>query len=106
MATIEQFRQLEFKVARIVEAKPHPNADRLLVLTVETGPERKEVVAGIAPHYQPEALAGKLVVLVNNLEPAVIRGVTSQGMVLAAQDGTTLSLVSLERPVAPGATVK
>lgn len=106
MATIEQFKQLELKVARVVEAKKHPNADRLLVLTVEMGSERKEIVAGIALHYQPEQLAGKLVVVVNNLDPAVIRGVTSQGMVLAAQDGEVLTVVSPERPVTPGSTVK
>ena len=106
MATIEQFKELEFKVARVVEAKKHPNADRLLVLTVEIGSEKKEIVSGIALHYQPEQLAGKLVVVVNNLEPAVIRGVASQGMVLAAQDGEILTLVSPERPVASGSTVK
>lgn len=106
MATIEQFRQLELKVARVVEAKLHPNADRLLVLSIDTGTERKEVVAGIAPHYRPEDLAGKLVVVVNNLEPAVIRGVTSQGMVLAAVDGETMSVVSPERPVSPGSVVR
>ena len=106
MATIEQFRELELKVARVVEAKLHPNADRLLVLGLDTGTERKEVVAGVAQHYRPEDLVGKLVVVVNNLEPAVIRGVTSQGMVLAAQDGETLTVVSPERAVSPGAQVR
>ncbi|MBI3322789.1 MAG: methionine--tRNA ligase subunit beta [Candidatus Omnitrophica bacterium] len=106
MATIDQFKQLEFKVARIAEAKLHPNADRLLVLTVDTGTEKKEVVAGIAQHYKPEELPGKLVVLVNNLEPAVIRGVASSGMVLAASDGQTLTLVSPEKAIPPGAQVR
>lgn len=106
MATIEQFRELEFKVARVAEAKLHPNADRLLVLSVDTGTERKEVVAGIAQHYRPEELVGKLVVLVNNLEPAVIRGVTSQGMVLAATDGGALTLVCPEKPASPGSVVR
>ena len=106
MATIEQFKELEFKVARVAEAKKHPNADRLLILSVEIGAEKKEIVSGIALHYQPEQLVGKLVVVVNNLEPAVIRGVASQGMVLAAQDGEVLTLVSPEKPVASGATVK
>ena len=106
MATIEQFRELEFKVARVAEAKLHPNADRLLVLSVDTGTERKEVVAGIAQHYRPEDLVGKLVVLVNNLEPAVIRGVTSHGMVLAATDGGTLTLVCPEKPASPGSVVR
>lgn len=106
MITLEQFRTLELKIARVVEAKLHPNADRLLVLTLEAGSVRKEVVAGIALHYRPEELVGKQVVLVDNMEPAVIRGVTSSGMVLAAQDGQTLSLVVPERPVTPGSTVR
>lgn len=106
MATIEQFRELELKVARVLEARPHPDADKLLVLGIDTGAERKEIVAGIARHYRPEELVGKLIVVVNNLEPAVIRGVTSQGMLLAAQDGETLTVVSPERAVSPGAAVR
>ncbi len=106
MATIEEFRQLQFKVARILEAKLHPNADRLLILKVDTGEVQKEVVAGIARHYAPSDLAGKLVVIVDNMEPATIRGVISQGMVLAAQDGDNLSLIVSERLVAPGAPVR
>ncbi|MBI3312238.1 MAG: hypothetical protein HYZ88_01770 [Candidatus Omnitrophica bacterium] len=106
MITMEQFRTLDLKVARIAEAKLHPNADRLLVLTVETGEAKKEVVAGIALHYKPEELLGKQVVLVNNMEPAVIRGVTSEGMILAASGGEILSLVVPERAVPPGSTVR
>lgn len=106
MITLEQFRTLELKVARVAEARIHPHADRLLVLTVETGEDRKEVVAGIALHYKPEELVGKQVVFVNNLEPATIRGVLSEGMILAAQGGEVLSLVVPERAVAPGSTVR
>ena len=106
MATIEEFRLLQFKVARVVEAKLHPDADRLLVVTIDTGGTRKEVVAGIARHYAPADLIGKLVVVVDNLDPVNLRGVQSNGMLLAAQDGETLTLVSPERPVAPGTVVK
>jgi methionyl-tRNA synthetase len=106
MATIEQFRELQLKVAKIVEAALHPNADRLLVLKVDSGGVQKEIVAGIAKHYAPADLVGKLVVIVDNLEPAVLRGVTSNGMVLAVQDGESLCLVQPEKPVAPGSTVK
>ena len=94
------------KVAKVLEAKLHPNADRLLVLKVDTGEAQKEIVAGIARHYSPEELVGKRVVIVDNLEPATIRGVISNGMLLAAQDGETLSLVVPERPVTPGAKVQ
>ena len=106
MITIEDFAKLELRVAVVLEAKVHPNADRLLVLTVDTGTEKKEVVAGISQHYKPEELTGKKVVLVNNLQPATLRGVVSNGMILAAKDGEALSLVVPERPVAPGSTVR
>ncbi len=105
MATIEQFHQIQLKVARIVEAKEHPNADKLLVLKIDTGDSQKEIVAGIARYYTPAELVGKLIVVVDNLEPATIRGVVSNGMLLAAKDGENLSLVQPERFVVPGASV-
>lgn len=106
MITIEDFQKLELKVAVVLEAKTHPDADRLLVLTVDTGTEKKEIVAGISQHYKPEELVGKKVILVNNMQPATLRGVVSNGMILAAKDGEQLSLVIPERPVAPGSTVR
>ena len=106
MATIEEFRLLQLKVAKVLEAKPHPNADKLLLLTIDTGGVQKEIVAGIARHYTPAELVHKLVVVVDNLEPALLRGVTSHGMLLAAQDGERLSLIAPESPVAVGSPVR
>ncbi len=106
MITLEEFLKVELKVARVIEAKPHPDADRLLVLTVDTGAEKKEVVAGIAQHYPVDGLVGKQVVLVNNLQPATLRGVVSNGMILAAKDGEAFSLITTDRPVSPGAGVR
>ena len=106
MVTIEQFGQLEFRVARVLEAQAHPNADKLLILKIDVGDVQKEIVAGIARHYRPEELVNKLIVVVNNLQPATLRGVTSEGMLLAAQDGESLSLLIPERPVAPGAVIR
>lgn len=106
MATIEQFRQLQLKVARILEARAHPNADKLLILKIDTGEAQKEIVAGIARHYRPEELMNKQIVVVDNLEPATIRGVLSNGMLLAAQDGEQLTLIVPERPAAPGSAVQ
>ncbi|MBI3323580.1 MAG: hypothetical protein HYZ95_03845 [Candidatus Omnitrophica bacterium] len=88
-----------------VHVRAGPGLSYEILLTLEKR-ARVEVVAGIAQHYRPEDLAGRLVVVVNNLEPAVIRGVTSQGMVLAAVDGETLTVVSPERPVSPGSVVR
>jgi methionyl-tRNA synthetase len=105
MITIEQFQQVELRVATIKEAAPHPNADRLLVLKVDLGTEERQIVAGIRAHYQPEELVGKQVVVVANLEPAMLRGVESQGMVLAASDGERVVVLSPEKVVGPGAKV-
>ena len=106
MATIADFQNLELRTAEILEAKPHPNADRLYVLQVKVGEITKQIVAGIRQHYQETELVGKKVVVVNNLEPAVIRGVESQGMLLAASNPEKLTLVTPERDIPSGAQVR
>jgi methionyl-tRNA synthetase len=109
MATIsiDDFRNLELRVGTITAAAPHPNADRLVVLTVDLGTERRQLVAGIRAHYEPQSLVGKQIIVVVNLQPATLRGVESQGMLLAASDEQgRLSLVIPEKPVANGAQVK
>jgi methionyl-tRNA synthetase len=105
--SIDDFRNLELRVATITAASPHPNADRLLVLTIDLGSEQRQLVAGIRAHYQPEDLIGKQIIVVANLQPATLRGVQSQGMLLAASDDQgRLAIVTPERPVANGAQVK
>lgn len=106
MASLEDFKKLEFRVAEIESAAPHPNADRLYVLQIKVGEIRKQIVAGIRKHYTEEELKGKKVIVVNNLDPAVLRGVESQGMLLAASEGEILTLVTPERPIPDGAQVK
>jgi len=107
LISIDDFRNVELRVATIRAATAHPNADRLVVLTVDMGSEQRQLVAGIRAHYEPEVLVGKQIVIVANLQPATLRGVESQGMLLAASDGEgRLALVVPERPVAPGAQVK
>ena len=107
MLSIDEFRRLDVRVATVIAAAPHPNADRLLVLQVDLGSERRQLVAGIRAHYEPESLVGKQVIVVANLAPAMLRGVESQGMLLAASDAEgRLAFVTPEKPVAPGATVK
>jgi methionine--tRNA ligase beta chain len=105
--SIEDFRNIELRVATVTAAVPHPNADRLLVLTIALGSEQRQLVAGIRTHYDPQDLVGKQIVVVANLQPATLRGVESQGMLLAASDDQgRLALVTPERPVASGALVK
>ncbi len=106
MATYEDFRKIELKVARIKEVNDHPNADRLYVIIVEVGDKTKQIVAGIKNYYKKEDLIGREVVLVDNLDPAMLRGVESQGMLLAASDDEGLSIVTLDKPRKLGSIVK
>lgn len=106
MATIEDFRKLELKIAEIKEVSEHPNADKLYIIKVDLGDKVKQLVAGIRGSYQKEELLGKQVVVVDNLEFAVIRGVESQGMLLAASDEEGICIVSPLRKVKPGSIVK
>ena len=105
--SIDEFKRLALRVGRVTAAQDHPNADRLLVLTVDIGEASpRQVVAGIKGSYQAADLVGKQVVVVANMKPATLRGVESQGMVLAGSDGTAIILVSPERPLPPGSPVK
>ena len=106
MASLEEFQKIDLRIGQIVEAALHPNADRLLVLQVDVGAQRRQVVAGIKATYQPEQLIGRTVALVANLDPAMIRGVESQGMVLAAQDEQGIVLLTTERALTPGSRIK
>jgi len=104
--TIEEFRRLDLRVAEVLEAEPVPKSKKLLKLTVKLGDETRTLVAGIAEHYRPEALRGRKVVVVANLEPATLMGVESNGMVLAGSEGDTLALLTLDRDLPPGAKVR
>ena len=106
--TYDYFAKLELRVATIVEAKVHPNADKLLVLQVDLGGEKRQICAGIKAYYAPEQLVGKQVVVVANLEPKPLRGEISQGMLLAATDPTSgrVVIISPSELVAAGSGVK
>lgn len=106
MPTIDEFKNFQFVVAQIKEVKEHPNADRLYVLKVDNGTEVKQLVAGIRKSYTPEQLIGRRVIIINNLEPAVIRGEESRGMILAASDENGISVIAPDRDVALGSLVK
>jgi methionyl-tRNA synthetase len=105
--SIDQFAQIELRVALVKNCEKHPNADKLLVLTLDLGSEERTVCSGIAKWYQPEALIGKKVILVANLKPAKMRGIMSQGMILAAHDADdNLEVVTIDGPLALGAQVR
>ena len=103
---ISEFAKVELKIAEITAADKVEKADKLLKLKVSLGIEERTVVAGIAKHYEPDELVGKKVVLVTNLKPVTLRGITSQGMILAASKGKKLSLVTVEKDVPVGSKVK
>lgn len=105
--TYEDFAKVELKVAKVLEARPHPNADRLMLLQVDAGGEPKQIVAGIRQHYTPEQLVGKLIIIVDNLAPAMLRGESSQGMLLAASSEAKVILLVPDDPgCLPGSKVK
>jgi methionine--tRNA ligase beta chain len=105
MISIDEFRKVELKVATIKSAEPHPNADKLMLLQVDLGTEQRQICAGIRNHYTPEELVGRQIVVVANLETATLRGLESQGMLLAASDEGRVVILSPEKTVQPGAKV-
>jgi len=96
--TIDEFAKVDLRVVKVLAAEKVEKADKLLKLKVDLGTEQREIVSGIAKHYAPEELVGKNVVMVINLKPAKIRGIVSQGMVLAASCGDELKVVEVEMP--------
>ena len=105
--TIDDFMRVDLRVGTIRKAEPHPNADRLVVLSVDLGEEQeRQLVAGIRAHYEPEALVGKQIVVVANLKPAKLRGGESRGMILAASDDSGVHVLAPDAPTAPGSKVK
>lgn len=104
--TIDQFGDLELRVATVMAAEAHPKADKLLVLRLRLGDEERQVVSGIRQHYAPEVLVGRKLVIVANLPAIKLRGVESQGMILAAADDSgALSVVTLDRDLPDGSEV-
>ena len=104
--TIDDFSKIQLKVGKVIKCEKHPNADKLLVSQIDVGEETpRQIVSGIADVYSPEEFVGKKVIVVTNLKPAKLRGVESQGMVLAGGDKKVLGVVDAgELPV--GTTIR
>jgi methionyl-tRNA synthetase len=102
---IEEFKRLDLRVAHVKSAGMVPGAKKLMKLAIDIGGEERQIVAGIAEHYQPEDLTGKNIVVVVNLKPATIRGVESQGMLLAATDGDKVIVLVPDKDASPGARI-
>lgn len=107
MITFDDFAKLDLRVGLVVEAKDHPNADKLLVLKVDLGAEQRQIVAGIRGHYQAADLVGRKIVVVANLAPRKMRGEESQGMLLAAsnENKSKVIVISPSAEIEAGARV-
>lgn len=103
----DDFAKLDLRVGTVKQCEPHPDADRLLVLQVDLGCEQRQIVAGLRAYYQPEQLINRQIVIVANLAPRKMRGLESQGMLLAASDDDKgkVIVVGPEQPIDPGASV-
>lgn len=114
MLSFDDFKKLDLRIGKIVKAEKIEGTDKLLRLEVNigtdpstgSGQETRQIVAGIAEYYAPEALVGKEIPILANLEPRVLVGVESQGMLLAADDAGAPVLLSPDRDVPPGSIIK
>jgi methionyl-tRNA synthetase len=105
LITIDDFSKIDLRVAKVIEAEKVEKADKLLKMKLQVGEETRQVVSGIAKYYTPEEMVGKTLILVANLKPAKLRGIESQGMILAATNENGLSLVTIDKDLGSGAHV-
>lgn len=103
---IEQFAKMKLVIGKVISARRAPNAEKLLLLEVDIGDEKRQLVAGIAKWYAPEDIIGKNIVVLSNLQPAKIRGYESKGMLLAADDGKNVAILVVDREIEPGSKVR
>jgi len=96
LVTFDDFSKLDLRIAEVLEAEKVLKTDKLLRLQIRVGEENRQIVAGVAENYSPEEIVGKQIVIVANLQPAKIRGVESQGMLLAAREGKSLRLITVD----------
>ncbi len=106
MITYDDFKKLDLKIAKILEAERIENSDKLIKLIIDLGEEKRQLVAGIGKHYEPGQLINKQIVIVANLEPKNLMGIESQGMLLAASDENNVVLLEPDKEIPPGSTIK
>ncbi|NMB92306.1 MAG: methionine--tRNA ligase subunit beta [Parcubacteria group bacterium] len=106
MITYDDFKKLDLRVAQILTAVRMENSDKLIKLQIDLGGETRQIIAGIGKFYAPEELINKKIIVVSNLEPRHLMGEESQGMLLAASNDETISLLIPDQDIEPGAIVK
>jgi len=106
MIPFNDFKKLDIRVGRILDVNLHPKADKLLVLKIDIGDETRTIVAGIKNHYEREDLMDKKVIVITNLEQKELRGIKSEGMILAAVKGDKVILLTPDEDIKEGAIVQ
>jgi methionine--tRNA ligase beta chain len=105
MVSFKEFQALDLRVGKILAVDSVPGADKLYKLSVDMGEKKITLVAGLRPYYKPGEMKGKKIIVVVNLDPVVLKGVKSEGMLLAAQEGQTVSLLTVDKDVKPGSKI-
>ena len=105
MVTLKDFEKLDLRIGEVLSVEEVPNSDKLYVLQVDIGGKQIQLVAGLRKYYKASELKGKKIVVLANLEPAVIRGVTSEGMLLAAVDENSVVVLTPDRDIPVGSKV-
>jgi len=106
LVSYDDFKKMDIRVALVEDIEKVPKADKLYKLSIDLGDEKRTLVAGLAEHYKVEELKGKKIVILANLEPRKLRGIESQGMLLAAVDGDTVSVLTPDKKVSPGSKIE
>lgn len=106
MITIDDLKKISLKTGKVLKVEDHPEADKLYLVEVDTGEGSRQLVAGLKEYYSKDELVRKNIIIVNNLEPATIRGQKSEGMLLAAQDDNTVSILTTDKNVKAGSQIK
>jgi methionyl-tRNA synthetase len=107
--SFDKWQEMDLRVGKILSVENHPNADKLYVLEVDLGKlGKRKLVAGLKQHYKPKELIGKLCVVFANLEPAVLRGIKSEGMILAAgsEDKTKVRIIQPQKEIELGSKIQ
>ncbi|MCX6814169.1 MAG: methionine--tRNA ligase subunit beta [Candidatus Aenigmarchaeota archaeon] len=105
MVSFKEFQGLDLRVGKVLSVENIPNADKLYKLSVDMGEKKITLVAGLRPYYKPEEMKGKKIIVVTNLDHVTLKGVTSEGMLLAAQEGNKVSLLTVDKDVKPGSKI-
>jgi methionyl-tRNA synthetase len=105
LISYDDFKKLDIRVGLVENVEKVPKADKLYKLTVNIGTEKRTLVAGLAEYYKADELKGKKIIVLTNLEPRKLKGITSQGMLLAAEDGKIVSILTPEKDVIPGSKI-